>query len=137
MQRWNMSVKIATSHKWPVCCQTSMELAARSGATIKIHMMGKKMPGGVQPGMMRSPNPPVASPFAALLMSGRELSKGEKRRERMLMPKKRTNTAQDGAPSGSHAVAASSPRKKAATVVSWMTTAPAYFNNASESTSLS
>lgn len=33
----------------PTCCQTIMEAAARSGATMRIHMMGKNMPGGVQP----------------------------------------------------------------------------------------
>ena len=65
---------------------------------------------------------------------GRELSRGEKIRERRLMPKKSTKTAQSGgAPTA--AAPASRAARKAAMAESWMPTDAPYFRTASVSSS--
>mmetsp|Transcript_76228 Transcript_76228/g.176878 ORF Transcript_76228/g.176878 Transcript_76228/m.176878 type:complete len:206 (-) Transcript_76228:17-634(-) len=131
MDKCNISASNVRSQRCPTCCQTRYDEAARRGATMRIHMMGKNTPGGVQPGMVRSPKPPVASPREALPMSGRELSSGEKSRERMLIPKKSAKTPQSGNCGRTASIAA----KKAAMADIWMATAAKYLVTASVSSS--
>mmetsp|Transcript_38309 Transcript_38309/g.101428 ORF Transcript_38309/g.101428 Transcript_38309/m.101428 type:complete len:225 (+) Transcript_38309:523-1197(+) len=137
MQRWSMSARIEASQRCPTLCHTRTVEAARSGATISTHMMGNVTPGGVQLGIIRSLKPPVFSPEIAFAKSGRELSSGEKIRERRLMPKKSTKTAQSGGVTAAAAAPASRAARKAAMAASWMATAAPYFRMASVSSSFS
>eukprot|EP00437_Effrenium_voratum_P035759 CAMPEP_0181487194 /NCGR_PEP_ID=MMETSP1110-20121109/47673_1 /TAXON_ID=174948 /ORGANISM="Symbiodinium sp., Strain CCMP421" /LENGTH=133 /DNA_ID=CAMNT_0023613653 /DNA_START=224 /DNA_END=625 /DNA_ORIENTATION=+ len=100
-------------------------------------MMGKKIPGGVQLGICRSLKPPVASPREALLMSGRELSKGEKSRERMLMPKNSPKTAQSGTCTLKAWLPVSKAKKKLAMASTCTEMAATYLPTASVSSSFS
>ena len=70
MQRWNISARIDASQRCPTLCHTRTVEAARSGATIRTHMMGNVTPGGVQLGITRSLKPPVFSPETAFARSG-------------------------------------------------------------------
>mmetsp|Transcript_103773 Transcript_103773/g.293365 ORF Transcript_103773/g.293365 Transcript_103773/m.293365 type:complete len:234 (-) Transcript_103773:66-767(-) len=135
-QRCRINARIVRSQRCPACCQTRSEAVARRGATTRIHMMGKKTPGGVQPGMTRSLNPPVACPCTALCKSGRELSRGEKIRDRMLMPKNRAKTNHSGGLKLAAEIAASRAKNAAAIRDTCSTTAAEYLSSASVSSSL-
>ena len=66
MDKWNINAKSGAEVYFPTVATSMVELRARKGLMIKIHMIGKTNPGGVHVGMLR-----VATLLASSLVSPR------------------------------------------------------------------